>query len=73
LFRQPTTRAEGIGLTPGRVHDHGKFITAGRVNAMLAAAGPAVIDCEGIAFSPTRGLHLSEDMSLNYLVAAKHN
>jgi 2-polyprenyl-6-hydroxyphenyl methylase / 3-demethylubiquinone-9 3-methyltransferase len=32
-----------------------------------------VIDCEGIAFSPTRGLHLSEDMSLNYLVAAKHN
>ena len=24
----------------------------------------------GIAFSPTRGLHLSDDLSLNYLVAA---
>jgi 2-polyprenyl-6-hydroxyphenyl methylase/3-demethylubiquinone-9 3-methyltransferase len=38
---------------------------------MMAAAGLTVIDCEGIAFSPTRGLHLSEDLSLNYLVAAR--
>ena len=39
---------------------------------LLAQAGLEVIDFEGIAISPTRGLHLSEDMSLNYLVAAKH-
>jgi 2-polyprenyl-6-hydroxyphenyl methylase/3-demethylubiquinone-9 3-methyltransferase len=38
----------------------------------MAAVGLAVIDCEGIAFSPTRGLHLSEDLRLNYLVAARH-
>jgi 2-polyprenyl-6-hydroxyphenyl methylase/3-demethylubiquinone-9 3-methyltransferase len=39
---------------------------------MMTNAGLAVIDCEGIGFSPTRGLHLSEDMSLNYLIAARH-
>lgn len=29
------------------------------------------IDLEGIAFSPGKGLHLSEDMRLNYLIAAR--
>ena len=64
------TIAEGIGQIPKGTHDFGKFITPEEMKAMLAAAGLAVIDCEGIAFSPTRGLHLSEDMSLNYLIAA---
>jgi 2-polyprenyl-6-hydroxyphenyl methylase/3-demethylubiquinone-9 3-methyltransferase len=65
------TIAEGLGQIPKGTHDHGKFITPDEMRAMLAAAGLAVIDCEGIAFSPTRGLHLSEDLSLNYLVAAR--
>jgi len=64
------TIAEGIGQIPKGTHDHGKFITPDEMKAMLAAAGLAVIDCEGIAVSPTRGLHLSEDLGLNYLVAA---
>ena len=64
------TIAEGIGQIPRGTHDHGKFITPDEMKAMLAAAGLSVIDCEGIAFSPTRGLHLSEDLGLNYLVAA---
>ena len=64
------TIAEGIGQIPKGTHDFCKFITPDEMKAMLAAAGLAVIDCEGIAFSPTRGLHLSEDMSLNYIVAA---
>jgi 2-polyprenyl-6-hydroxyphenyl methylase / 3-demethylubiquinone-9 3-methyltransferase len=64
------TIAEGIGQIPKGTHDHGKFITSDEMKAMLAAAGLAVIDCEGIAFSATRGLHLSEDLGLNYLVAA---
>ena len=42
------------------------------MRGLLAHAGLEVIDFEGIAISPTRGLHLSENMSLNYLVAAKH-
>ena len=35
---------------------------------MLAEAGLEVVDVEGIAFSPLKGLHLSEDVRLNYLV-----
>ena len=40
------------------------------MKAMLAEAGLDSIDFEGIAWSPTRGLHLSDDMRLNYLVTA---
>ena len=64
------TLAEGLGQIPRGTHDHGKFITPDEMKAMMAVAGLTVIDCEGISFSPTRGLHLSEDLSLNYLVAA---
>ena len=67
------TLAEGIGQIPKGTHDHGKFITPDEMQAMMEAVGLAVIDLEGIGFSPARGLHLSDDLSLNYLVAAKHN
>lgn len=64
------TIAEGFGRIPKGTHDHGKFLTPDEMKAMLAAAGLGVVDCEGIAFSASRGLHLSEDLGLNYLVAA---
>ena len=67
------TIAEGIGQIPRGTHDHGKFITPEEMKTMMTAAGLVVIDCEGIGFSPSRGLHLSEDLGLNYLLAAKHN
>jgi len=66
------TIAEGIGQIPKGTHDHEKFITPDEMKAMMAAASLSVIDCEGIAFSTTRGLHLSDDLSLNYLIAARH-
>lgn len=66
------TIAESIGQIPKGTHDHGKFITPDEMQAMIAAVGLTVIDREGIAFSPTRGLHLSEDLRLNYLIAATH-
>jgi 2-polyprenyl-6-hydroxyphenyl methylase/3-demethylubiquinone-9 3-methyltransferase len=66
------TIAEGIGQIPKGTHDHAKFITPDEMKAMLAVAGLTVIDCEGIGFSPARGLHLSDDLRLNYLVAARH-
>jgi 2-polyprenyl-6-hydroxyphenyl methylase / 3-demethylubiquinone-9 3-methyltransferase len=66
------TIAEGMGQIPRGTHDHGKFITPDEMKAMMATAGLAVIDCEGIGFSPSRGLYLSEDLRLNYLVAATH-
>ena len=66
------TLAEGFGRIPKGTHHYDEFITPEEMGAMLSAVGLVVEDVEGIAFSPTRGLHLSEDVRLNYLVAAKH-
>ena len=64
------TLAEGLGRVPKGTHDYGKFITPGELGTMLGKAGLKVVDVEGIAFSPLKGLHLSEDVRLNYLIAA---
>lgn len=64
------TVAEGIGQIPRGTHDFDKFIAPDRLQAMLAGAGLKCVDVEGIAWSPTRGMHLSDDVRLNYLVAA---
>jgi 2-polyprenyl-6-hydroxyphenyl methylase/3-demethylubiquinone-9 3-methyltransferase len=65
------TLAEGLGRIPKGTHDFDKFVDPDAMRGLLAQAGLEVIDFEGIALSPMRGLHLSEDTSLNYLVAAK--
>jgi 2-polyprenyl-6-hydroxyphenyl methylase/3-demethylubiquinone-9 3-methyltransferase len=64
--------AEAIGAVPKGTHDFDKFIAPDTLKALLAEAGLKCIDVEGIAWSPTRGLHLSDDLRLNYLVAAVH-
>ena len=61
---------EGFGHIPRGTHDFERFITPERMKQMLADAGLKCLDTEGIAWSPRRGLHLSEDLRLNYLVAA---
>jgi 2-polyprenyl-6-hydroxyphenyl methylase/3-demethylubiquinone-9 3-methyltransferase len=66
------TLGEGLGKIPKGTHDFDKFITPERMRQLLADAGLKCIDVEGIAWSPTRGLHLSDDVRLNYLVAAVH-
>lgn len=65
------TLAEGFGQIPKGTHHYEDFITPEEMTAMLAEVGLAVDDVEGIAMSPMKGLHLSEDVSLNYLVAAR--
>ena len=65
------TLAEGFGRIPRGTHDYDKFIGPDRLGELLKAAGMTCCDVKGIAFSPTRGLYLSEDLRLNYLVAAK--
>ena len=65
------TLAEGFGRIPKGTHDYDKFIDPAHMRSLLAKAGMEAVDVEGIAFSPTRGLHLSEDVRLNYLVAAR--
>jgi len=64
------TLAEGLGRIPRGTHDFDKFIAPERMKQLLADAGLDCLDVEGIAWSPTRGLHLSDDVRLNYLVAA---
>ena len=65
------TLAEGLGRIPRGTHDYERFIDPDTMRGLLAKSGMEVIDVEGIAYSPARGLHLSEDVRLNYLVAAK--
>jgi 2-polyprenyl-6-hydroxyphenyl methylase/3-demethylubiquinone-9 3-methyltransferase len=64
------TIGEGVGRIPRGTHDFDKFISPDRMKVLLADAGLKCLDVEGVAWSPTRGLHLSDDLRLNYLVAA---
>jgi len=64
------TIGEGLGQIPRGTHDFDKFIAPDRLKVLLSDSGLSCIDVEGIAWSPTRGLHLSDDVRLNYLVTA---
>jgi 2-polyprenyl-6-hydroxyphenyl methylase/3-demethylubiquinone-9 3-methyltransferase len=61
---------EGSGQIPKGTHDFDKFIPPERLKLLLADAGLKCLDVEGIAWSPTRGLYLSDDVRLNYLISA---
>jgi 2-polyprenyl-6-hydroxyphenyl methylase/3-demethylubiquinone-9 3-methyltransferase len=62
--------AERLGLVPRGTHHWDDFIAPADFALMLADAGLEVGQPMGIAFSATRGLHLSNDMSLNYILTA---
>ena len=64
------TLGEGLGRIPRGTHEFERFIGPERMKMLLADAGLKCLDVEGIAWSPTRGLHLSDDVRLNYLVSA---
>jgi 2-polyprenyl-6-hydroxyphenyl methylase/3-demethylubiquinone-9 3-methyltransferase len=64
------TLAEGTGRIPRGTHRYDQFLSPEQLSALLADAGLTVGATRGIAFTPGRGLHLSQDLSLNYLVAA---
>jgi len=64
------TLGEGFGQIPKGTHEFDKFISPERMKTLLADADLERVDVEGIAWSPTRGLHLSDDVRLNYLVSA---
>jgi len=62
--------AETMGAIPRGTHDWEDFITPQELGALLGDAGLAMGAPRGLAFSPARGLRLSEDLSLNYIVTA---
>ena len=63
--------AEGMGAIPKGTHDWDDFITPDELRALLADAGLTMGEPKGIAFSPLKGLHLSDDLALNYIVTAR--
>ncbi len=65
--------AERLGQVPRGTHDWDQFVTPDELSALLADAGLQVVAMQGIAFSPLKGLHLSENMALNYILSVRHN
>ena len=63
--------AERLGQVPRGTHDWHRFLTPNELTALLADAGLEVVEMQGIAFSPLKGLHLSENIALNYIVSAR--
>lgn len=62
--------AEAVGMIPKGTHHWEDFATPDELRVLLAGAGLAMGTRRGIAFSPAKGLHLSSDLALNYLVTA---
>jgi len=65
--------AERLGQVPRGTHDWDQFLTPDEFTELLVYAGLEVSVMEGIAFSPLKGLHLSENKALNYILAARHS
>ena len=61
--------AELVGMVPRGTHHWGDFVTPIELHDLLADAGLAMGNPQGIAWSPNKGLHLSDDLALNYIVA----
>ncbi|MDG2002040.1 MAG: bifunctional 2-polyprenyl-6-hydroxyphenol methylase/3-demethylubiquinol 3-O-methyltransferase UbiG [Novosphingobium sp.] len=63
--------AERFGAVPRGTHHWDEFVTPDELGELLAAAGLDMGEPKGIAWSPTKGLHLSRDMSLNFIVTIR--
>ncbi len=63
--------AERLGQVPRGTHDWHKFLTPEELTTLLADAGLEVVNMQGIAFSPMSGLHLSDNLALNYILSAR--
>ena len=64
--------AERLGMVPRGTHHWEDFATPDELRALLSAAGLTMGEPQGIGWSPAKGLHLSADMALNYIVTALH-
>lgn len=62
--------AETLGMIPRGTHHWDDFVTPEELTELLGEAGFTVDEVQGIAFSPAKGLHLSPDLSLNYILSA---
>lgn len=63
--------AEALGAIPKGTHHWDDFVTPEELRDLLESAGLAMGEPRGISWSPAKGLHLSGDMALNYIVEAR--
>lgn len=63
--------AERIGYVPRGTHDWNDFVTPEELSELLCEAGLTMSEPRGITWRPGKGLHLSEDLSLNYILTAR--
>lgn len=63
--------AEAVGYVPRGTHDWDDFITPDELAALLGEVGLAMGEPRGITWRPGKGLHLSHDLSLNYIVETR--
>lgn len=63
--------AEAVGYVPKGTHHWDDFVTPEELEALLAEVGLEVTERQGIAFSLGKGLHLSGNEALNYILSAR--
>ena len=62
--------AERLGAIPRGTHHWDDFATPEELDNLLSEAGLVMGEPRGIAWSPGKGLHLSDNLALNYIVTA---
>ena len=62
--------AERLGKVPRGTHHWRDFVTPDELRDLLEEAGLPMGAPRGIAWSPLKGLHLSDDLALNFIVTA---
>ena len=68
--RTPQSRLLLVGAVPRGTHHWDDFATPDELRELLAAAGLAMGEPRGITWSPLQGMHLSNDLALDYIVTA---
>ena len=63
--------AEAVGYVPKGTHHWSDFVTPDELESLLADVGLKVVERRGIAWRPGKGLHLSDDEALNYILSAR--
>ncbi|MGB7420092.1 MAG: bifunctional 2-polyprenyl-6-hydroxyphenol methylase/3-demethylubiquinol 3-O-methyltransferase UbiG [Erythrobacter sp.] len=63
--------AEAVGYVPRGTHHWRDFVTPEELEKLLGEIGLEVIERSGIAYRPGKGLHLSDDEALNYILSAR--
>ncbi|MBV8659118.1 MAG: bifunctional 2-polyprenyl-6-hydroxyphenol methylase/3-demethylubiquinol 3-O-methyltransferase UbiG [Burkholderiales bacterium] len=63
-----------LGLLPRGTHDYAKFLKPSELARMARGSGLEVVELKGMGYNlPAKTYHLSNDPSVNYLMACRRN